>query len=483
MASITTTRGTITVRNREEAQLMLDAGAVTQSEFDQLIQAVQTTAEPVGPTPGGGTIRQGMKVYDTGGTVGVVAQPFGSGGSWIVNWTEGRFKGGHSSLGAEWIVDHSTPEKAEVTAAKEASELAAQSAVLAGTAPSGDVAALEDTAASRLVARTGGAGVNIQGTGTVFDGQTTDARVTPTSGVTGDPGLDEIEGQTRPGFNDIPIDMVQQISDMLDRINSGEVVNEFGELQRILGREFAHLTDEVLNTLVTPNINIQRGDLSTIPEPPVTPSTTVPEVPSGTPTPDVPETDLQFDPSTELSLDTLRRKVSQDVFGTLGGAAQRAVGRRLQRFGDFKGSGIEPITRGLLPFGEQPNKETALRDFLTGPGVSGEDLGDQLGLGLFRALAGRGTDTTGPSAFSTQFQSLFENQGAEFPFGSIEPAVSAALQPRLAGLSPGRRQGFQRFSTNEFQNRFAQNPEQFGSAFDIFQDFQRRGFFPTFNAR
>lgn len=496
MASINTPRGTIFARTEAEVQQLLGQGAITQQEFDELIAAVQgelpfadrrggqdtpivTTPQPQAfvPPAGGGGLVEGP----SGGFQTLPDQQ----GSFQAPGTQAQAGPGSPSIGS--IVELVTGQVIRVTGFTVGGGISGE--VLnsgRGRIPVQTIVSVPVSNIQRIVPPSqldASGNPEFRADGTL---QRTGAAVNiPPTGDTGS-GDPQLSG-TGPlaGLSNSQID---QLGDVLTRINNGDFQgaafsNILSVIRFITGGDEANaraifsasfdvegrISDEAragINGL--PSSTIFQG------EDPDANVTIVPTpIPTGPLEDDPNDPAFRFDPS-DFTDDIVRRQVSQDVFGDLGGAAQASVARR---FGEFQD--IDRLTSGLLPPDEQRTRAEAFKDFLTGGRLTGGQLGTNLSLDLLRAIEGADLGQGGgPNDFSARFQGLFTNQDAS-PFGTIAPAARAALQPRLAGISPRFQGGFGDFAFNEFKDRFARNPESFGTAFDVFQDFQRRNFFPT----
>ena len=181
------------------------------------------------------------------------------------------------------------------------------------------------------------------------------------------------------------------------------------------------------------------------------------------------ELDFTFDRS-RLTNETMAREVMQRVFG--GGLGASARGDLFNRFRRFQGQfPITQLGRGTEDLGNIDFQQ-GFENFLRNPAATGSQLGQTLRTGISNA----GGEDTGPAEF---LRGLF---GVSSPgvsgFGSINPAVTAALQPMLANISPMFRQNFSNFATDRFRDVFSANPESFADdPLAVFRYFQERGFF------
>ena len=175
------------------------------------------------------------------------------------------------------------------------------------------------------------------------------------------------------------------------------------------------------------------------------------------------ETGLQGLLRAKQSPDAVFRRVAQDRFGlgeNFGGFQERALRPLFNRF-----TATNPITS----FGNVNPLDQQFNEFLdTRPTRAG------LGSRLKEILGGVG-DFDSPS--SANFEGTFFNVGEDTEFGGFDRAFSAAIQPLVQGITPGRRGNLTRVLENRFRNRLAASPGEFTSALDVFRDFQRRGFF------
>jgi hypothetical protein len=122
--------------------------------------------------------------------------------------------------------------------------------------------------------------------------------------------------------------------------------------------------------------------------------------------------------------------------------------------------GMEPI----INFFSDLDPEIAFRAFL----LQERPTQDRLNKELNRILDARQADSLGTSG--ARFEAVFPT-----PL----QAVSGAIQPFLAGLSPRNARGVEERIMNKWQDRIALDSEQYGSGegiTDIFQEFRDGGF-------
>ena len=114
------------------------------------------------------------------------------------------------------------------------------------------------------------------------------------------------------------------------------------------------------------------------------------------------------------------------------------------------------------------------KDFLSGPAVTGQDLGRQLS-NLIGGVGGAGMD---PSFF----EAAFEREGKEGtylpPSQRLAPAFSAAILPQMYSLPRSLQNRWGNIMEREFRDTLATDPLRYQTAMDVFQDFQSRGFIP-----
>ena len=128
------------------------------------------------------------------------------------------------------------------------------------------------------------------------------------------------------------------------------------------------------------------------------------------------------------------------------------------------------------PSDQLPTQQIAnlYKDFLSGPTVTGQDLGRQLS-NLIGGVGGAGML---PSVFEAAFEGSGEEGAAVTPWQRLRPAFSAGILPQMYSLPPSLQNRWGNIMEREFRDTLATDPLRYQKAMDVFQDFQSRGFIP-----
>ena len=128
----------------------------------------------------------------------------------------------------------------------------------------------------------------------------------------------------------------------------------------------------------------------------------------------------------------------------------------------------------ILDFGLDAGLDRAagFRNFL-GNRPSGADLGQRLA-----AIMANGD----PKLIESSFNAVPEKGSTEPPnFNRFNDALSSGMAPLMQRLSPYVRSSMARAIEDEFRQIFANNPERFTSARDVFGELQRQNYIPRLN--